>query len=457
MNNKLKQVFLLVGDVIILYFSLYLTLLIRYWGDIDANYWQAHFWPFSIVFFAWVIIFYISGLYNIHIAINNSIFFRKTGRSLAISGIISVAFFYLTPQIAIAPKRNLLIYIAVFAVLFYLWRQFYNWSLKSYLPKNTVAFIGFNEQVKELIQTIGNQPHLGYQIAFIVDDKKSQALAAENFSNLPIISGVFDLEKYIVKRKVSTVILTTDPHQSQELRNSLFQCLRYKINYINLPDFYEQVTGKIPIEAIGQMWFLENLNEGEKVVYEFVKRFYDIVLALVILVITFPFWFVIALVIKLESRGPVFFLNRRSGRNNKEFKLIKFRTMKEEGNARSLTIKNDPRITKFGNFLRKTRIDEIPQIINILKGEMSFVGPRPERLEFIKELQTIIPFYQERMLVKPGLTGSDQISGEYHSPSREDTLKKLQYDLFYIKNRSVYLDLSIILKTIYTVLSRGGR
>ena len=127
-----------------------------------------------------------------------------------------------------------------------------------------------------------------------------------------------------------------------------------------------------------------------------------------------------------------------------------------EGNDFSHTRSSDSRITKFGSFLRKTRLDELPQMLNILKGEMSFVGPRPERPELIKELQEKIPFYRERMLVKPGITGSDQISGEYHSPSYEDSLKKLQYDLFYIKNRSIYLDLSIILKTVATVVARGG-
>ena len=130
--------------------------------------------------------------------------------------------------------------------------------------------------------------------------------------------------------------------------------------------------------------------------------------------------------------------------------------MKEENNDHSPTRANDSRITKFGNILRKTRIDELPQVINILKSEMSFVGPRPELPELAAELEKIIPFYGQRTLTKPGLTGPDQISGEYHSPSRQDSLKKLQYDLFYIKNRSLFLDLSIILKTIATVLSRKG-
>ncbi|MCK5416729.1 sugar transferase, partial [Candidatus Parcubacteria bacterium] len=144
------------------------------------------------------------------------------------------------------------------------------------------------------------------------------------------------------------------------------------------------------------------------------------------------------------------------GKNEKKFILIKFRTMRTENNDMTLTRSNDPRVTYFGNFLRKTRIDEIPQVLNILFGDMSFVGPRPERPEFIEKLKKEIPFYEERMLTKPGLTGCDQISGEYHSPSLNDSLKKLQYDLFYIKNRSIYLDLSIILKTIATILSKSG-
>jgi lipopolysaccharide/colanic/teichoic acid biosynthesis glycosyltransferase len=130
--------------------------------------------------------------------------------------------------------------------------------------------------------------------------------------------------------------------------------------------------------------------------------------------------------------------------------------MSDENNNSAPTQAKDVRITKFGNFMRKTRIDEIPQILNIITGNMSFVGPRPERPEYITELEKQIPFYKERLLVKPGLTGVDQISGEYHSPSLDDTFKKLQFDLFYIKNRSLYLDLSIILKTIATVLGKRG-
>jgi len=452
MNNKFKKIALLGGDIIILYLSLYLTLLIRYSSKQLATSWAIHLWPFTIIFLLWLIIFYISNLYNLNLAINNLKFFQLSGKALAITGLISLAFFYLIPQINIAPKRNLFIFIVIFAVLFVLWRQFYNWSLKSYLPKSHLAIIGFNEQVQELINELQKKPHLGFVISFIVDNNATD----QSLNNIPLIKDINQIKQLINKNKISNIILTADPHYSDNLRSALFDCLPLKINYISLPNFYEAITGKIPLDAINQMWFLENLNEGSKSWFNKIKYFYDFILAMLILLITLPFWLLIALIIKMESRGPVFIIMPRLGQDNKIFNLIKFRTMKEEGNDRSPTIANDPRITKFGSFLRKTRLDEVPQMINVIRGEMSFVGPRPERPELALELEKQITFYRERLLVKPGLTGSDQISGEYHSPIREDSLKKLQYDLFYIKNRSLYLDISIILKTIATVLSRKG-
>ncbi len=445
MNNKLKKLVLLGGDIIVLYFSLYLALQIRYFGNYQAETWPTHFWPFTMIFMLWLIIFYISNLYNLNLAVNNLKFYQSSGLALAIAGLVSLAFFYLMPQIGIAPKTNLFIYIIVFAVMFYLWRQFYNWSLKSYLPKRNIGIVGYNNLVAEIINEFKQKPHLGYHLSFIVDDKAQAGT-----------EPIFELERLIANNKLDTIILSYDPHQSENLRAALFNALHRRINYVSLPDFYETITGKVPLDNLNQMWFLENLNENNKIWFDRVKLIYDVILALIIFIITLPFWLIIAFIIKLESSGPVFFVMNRAGQNNRIFKLIKFRTMKEEGNNHAPTKANDPRITKFGRFLRKTRLDELPQVINILRGEMSFVGPRPERPELVLELEKQIPFYGQRTLVKPGLTGPDQISGEYHSPSKEDSLKKLQYDLFYIKNRSIYLDLSVILKTIATVVSRGG-
>lgn len=449
-----KQAALLLGDLAVLYFSLYLTLLLRYMAVPDRELWLSHFFPFTVIFVAWILIFYISHLYELRLATNNARFWQLTSRAILIAALFSAAFFYLNPGVGISPKRNLFIFVILFSVAFFLWRHFYNWSLKSYLPKNSLAIIGLNEQVKELIEEIKAKPHLGYRVAFIVSDQHSNK---DKIDGIPIYLSINNLTELIIHKKVSTIVLTADPHQSPELRNSLFACLPLKINYIGLPIFYENLTGKVPVSVINQMWFLENLSEGGKTIFDIIKRIYDLILALAILAISLIFWPLIGLIIKLESAGPVFFRQIRAGKNNKSFRIFKFRTMREVGNDYQPTAEDDKRITRFGNFLRKTRVDEVPQTLNIIKGEMSFVGPRPERPKLIEELEKQIPFYRERTLVKPGLTGWDQISGEYHSPSREDTLKKLQYDLFYIKNRSIYLDFSIILKTIATVLSRGGR
>ncbi|MCK5320455.1 sugar transferase [Candidatus Parcubacteria bacterium] len=451
MNNKLKKIILLLGDIAVLYIALYLTLHIRALGSIDAPNWENHLLPFTTVFLFWLLIFYISDLYNLHLAVNNAKFFQITVRSISIAGLLSAVYFYINPAITIAPKTNLIIHFFVFLVLFFLWRRIFNWLLVSRLTKEKIAFIGCNNQVKELIHYLNKRPHLGLSVALIVGDN-----LIDKINGIITTNNTKELNKIIAQQKISTIILASDPHQSGELRNSLFACLPLNINIISLPNFYETITGKIPIEAINQMWFLENLSIGRKKWFNILKRFYDIILALILLIISLPFWIIVALIIKIENKGNVFFLSERLGRNNKTFNLIKFRSMREENNDGRITEKNDPRVTKFGKFTRRTRIDELPQLINILKGEMSFIGPRPERPELIQGLKEKIPFYQERLLVKPGLSGWAQVN-EYHSPTLEDTLKKIQYDLYYIKNRSLYLDFAIFLKTIATVFRQMGR
>lgn len=451
MHKTTKKFILLTGDIVMLYASLYLALLIRYWEKPSWEFWQSHFWLFTIIFIVWILIFYIADLYNLNLVGNNIKFILLISRCLIILTLLSAVFFYLIPQFDISPKTNLFLCVVIFAFLFFLWRKFFNYILKI-SPKNNIAIVGINQQVYELIYELKHNAHLGLNIAFIVNNEQIK----HNINNIPVITDISNLKKLIIEKKINSIILATDLRESHKLRSILFDCIILQINYINLPHFYEIVTGKIPIKAIDKMWFLENLNKDNKKLFNIMKRIYDLKLALLIFVITFPFWLIIAILIKTGSKGPVFITMKRVGKNNKEFKMFKFRTMREEKNDRSPTIENDQRITKFGSFLRKTRIDEIPQILNIFKNEMSFVGPRPERPELIKNLEKQIPFYKEKTLVKPGITGWDQISGEYHSPSCEDTLKKLQYDLFYIKNRSIYLDLSIILKTISTMLSRKG-
>jgi exopolysaccharide biosynthesis polyprenyl glycosylphosphotransferase len=452
MNSKFKKILLLFGDIMVLYLSLYLTLLLRYAQKPDYGTLASHILPFSIVFIFWILMFYISNLYNLNLAVNNTRFLKLTLKSLAISSSFSIFFFYLMPWIKIAPKTNMIIYLIVFAILFYSWRRLFNFVLKSYLPKQNFAFIGINNQVKELILFFKKNSHLGLRAKFAYSNNRE----IKELNGTPVIHDINKINDLIKSKKIETVVLCSDEfEQKEKLRSSLLKSLSLKINFIGLANFYEIITGKVPLDAINKTWFLENLSEGNKKFFDIFKRFYDIVLGIIFLILTLPFWPLIMIIVKLESKGPIFFLSKRTGKNNKVFNLFKFRTMREEGNDGKMTIANDPRITRFGGFMRKTRIDEIPQVINILKGDLSFVGPRPERPEFVAKLEEAIPFYKERLLVKPGATGWAVVN-EYHSPSIEDSIKKLQFDLFYIKNRSIYLDLSIILKTVATILGKKG-
>jgi exopolysaccharide biosynthesis polyprenyl glycosylphosphotransferase len=441
MFQTLKKLILFGGDLVFLFLALWVTLLIRYPQDEIAINFNRHLPHFVVIFFIWLLIFYINGLYSLNIKMRGRKFFLNIINSVLVSSLISIIYFYLNVQSSIAPKTNLAIFIGVFTILFLIWREIYRLFVYSVIPQNNLAIIGLNKYTQNILKELQDKPGAGYQTALIFKNQEE----------------LESLEKNISEKNIRTIVVCDYFGQSEKMSEVLFSCLSYSVNFFNYPDFYELLSGKIPVEAIGPDWFLENLKEGEKNYFNFLKRLSDLVLAFIILVISLPLWPLLALIIKLESRGPIFFRQIRFGLNEKEFKIIKFRSMREENNNRALTEEHDIRITKFGNFLRKTRLDEIPQVINIIKGEMSFIGPRPERPEIIAELEKQIPFYKTRLLIKPGLTGWDQVSGEYHSATSEDSLEKLQYDLYYLKQRSLYLDLDIALKTIATMLSRKGR
>jgi sugar transferase (PEP-CTERM system associated) len=239
--------------------------------------------------------------------------------------------------------------------------------------------------------------------------------------------------------------------------------LRCKLNGIQImdaPSLYELVRGKLMLESITPSWFIFSSGFRRTTLFSISKRFVDIVLSCIGLLLTLPFFPLIALAIKLDSSGPVFFRQERVGNKEKLFVLYKFRTMgqdAEKGTGAVWADKNDPRVTKLGRFFRGSRIDEIPQLINVLKGNMSFVGPRPERPEFVDKLKLVIPYYSKRHFIKPGLTGWAQVRYPYGS-SVEDAVEKLRFDLYYIKNIGPFLDTLIFFETIKVVLfGFGGR
>jgi exopolysaccharide biosynthesis polyprenyl glycosylphosphotransferase len=446
---KIKKVILLLGDLLVLYLSLWLSLYLR--SGLNPEYLKPdfasqHFVPFSIIYLIWLLVFFIIGLYDLNIARNNLNFFTTLFKALLINVAIAVTFFYFIPYFGITPKTVLFLNIAVFAALFIIWRQIYNRLLVSGALLDNLMIIGETKETKDLIKYIEANPQMGFRIKRIVSPKD--------------IELIFDMIERIVQDKIQTVVTAIDPHKDVNLVRNLYHCLPLDITLYDLPTFYEKITGKVPISAIEEVWFLENLMREKKSLYETIKRVLDILYAFVLGIVSLPFYPFIALAILLDTPGPVFYKQKRVGENSQIFNVYKFRSMIDaaEKNGAQWAQVNDPRVTKVGKFLRASRLDELPQLYNVIRGDMSFVGPRPERPEFVfgTNLQRQIPFYQIRHLEKPGLTGWAQINFEYGA-SIEDTVEKLQYDLFYLKNRSFMLDFSIILKTIRIIMGRGGR
>ena len=440
----MKRFLLFLGDIAIFYLALFLTLFIRYGQNLDQKI-DIHLLPFTLVFVIWVLVFYIANLYELGLSKNNLEFFSALFYSIAVNSVISIAFFYLIPFLGITPKTNLLIFIALAIIFESSWRYYFNKLIAKSGFKNNTLIIGANPQSHDLYDFLLANPQLGYGALGIID--------VEDGAILNI------LENLIKQKRINTLVLSPSVYRIPKIIDVFYRLLGLKINFYNLSDFYERVTGKIPLGAIDQVWFLENLSEGSKHGYEAGKRIFDFILSLIFGVISLALYPFIILAIKLDSAGPIFYKQLRRGRAGKDFVMLKFRTMVKEAESYSGAVwakEKDPRITRVGRFLRKTRLDELPQLWNVLYGEMSFVGPRAERPEFHKELEEKIPFYDERYLIKPGLSGWAQIKFRYGA-SVKDAAEKLQYNLYYIKNRSFLLDLGIILKTITIVLRKEGR
>lgn len=456
----MKKFSLLALDLATLYAALVLTLLVRYGGGRFAVEHSLHIVPFSVIFALWLLAFYITNLYDDHSLRNNPHFYSDLLRASILAGAVSVLFFYLIPLFGITPKTNLLLFMLIFGILEAGTRSVFNGLVEKRFKKS-VVIVGLNPQALELAKFIKSNPQYGYRLKYVVDPAPGEPDGdrAEDLPGVAVIKGVEKIQTVIAAEKINTVIVSPEAYRVPELIDVFYKSLDHGITFNNLSSFYERVTGRVPLGAINQVWFLENITEGSKNFYELLKRGADMALAVAMGAFTLVLTPFLAAAVKLDSEGQVFYRQKRFGRNGKIFEIVKFRTMRADAEKDTGAVwasTNDPRITRLGSFLRKSRLDELPQLWNILKGDMSFVGPRAERPEFHETLKQEVPFYEERYLVKPGLSGWAQINYPYGS-SVNDAAMKLQYDLYYIKNRSLILDVGIILKTINIALRQAGR
>lgn len=434
-----RVIFALILDIAALYASLFLTLFIRYGMNWQSHI-QYHLVPFSVVFIIWLVGFMASGLYESRKLRNDLAFWNFFIRGLVLNLILGVIFFYFITNFGIRPRTNLFLILGLFAVLAAIFRYLHNGAMK-YLPKSKIVFWGeFSETEKkdlgELIKYINDNPNLGYEI--VVDDFENKRLAW-----------------VIEDNNVSNVVVASKTIDSQDAFRELPRIIDLNVDLFDFADFYEKVMLKIPISSLSEKWFLENLAK-RKPFYHFTKRLLDIFVSLILLIITVPTVFPISMIlIPLMSRGPIFYKQKRVGKNGKIIEVVKFRTMVVD--AEKMGVKwaerEDSRVFGFGKILRKLHLDEMPQYFQVLKGELSVIGPRPERPEFDKELEKLIPYYNVRYSVKPGMTGWAQLHFRYGA-SVEDAKEKLRYEIYYIKHRSFLLDLGTILRSLRVLIAQ---
>jgi exopolysaccharide biosynthesis polyprenyl glycosylphosphotransferase len=423
---------IIIPDIVLLYASLYLAILLRYGEMLNSRALNAHLRAFSVLFVFWLVVFFIHGLFEIQTLRRYTTLVFNLISATVVNLLVAITYFYFQPNLILTPRRFLLMQIGIAFLFLLAWHLLIKYILKNRLVENLYLF-SFNNELAELEKTIKGHEYLGFKM---LGHLNSQTLEVAQFD------------------KNVSIVLPDNLRANPEVLQKFYTLRTKGVGFYNHQDFYENLLRRVYLTQLSEMWFLENVNYREKRFYNMVKRTVDILLGIVgfaAFVISFPFC---AVLVKFTSEGPVFFVQERVGKGGKIFKVYKYRTM-SGGPINTWTSVNDPRITKVGKFLRKSRIDEWPQFINLLLGHISLVGPRPEQPHIVEELKKQIPFYDERHLVKPGLTGWSQLN--LYAGSLEESKLKLQYDLYYIKNRSFFFDLEIILKTIYYIFTWQGR
>jgi exopolysaccharide biosynthesis polyprenyl glycosylphosphotransferase len=437
-GNRVKAFLFFVADVAALYVSLFITLAIRYGGRFYTEFLDFHAFPFTVIFALWVIVFYIAGLYDLRRLRNNLDFLKTLFLCIGVNAAIAVLLFYLIPAFNIAPKTNLLLFIVIFAIIEIFWRRLLNRAMAFGEAPNKVLVIGDEAIGAEIKKTIVESPQLGYAI-------KAAMTEAEAYASPEKIKVIAQSEG------INLILISPKLKHEPALVGVLYELFSTGIAVTDLITFYELVMRKVPLAEIQETWFLENIA-GEVRFYDSLKRAAELVGAIVIGLVLLPFEIIIALLVVITSRGPVIFRQVRVGEKGKEFTLYKFRSMRvdAEKNGAQWASKNDARTTAIGGILRASHLDELPQLWNLIRGDISFVGPRPERPEFVRQLAERIPYYEARLFIKPGITGWAQI---HHRAdlTDADVMQKLQYDIYYLKNRSPVLDFAIILRTLKTL------
>ena len=454
-RNKIstRRVALLLGDIIVILAALVGSAILRLGWRGGVGYLHENQWMLLGSCIIFLLVFYAGGMYDRHVVTRKGEGFRLSLIVTTLSLAIIILIFYARFKWHIG--RGILLLSGCF-ILTGCWfvRRIFRLALGYGLFSKNCLLLAEGREAVNVLTLLKQSADSGYTLFGIVGAVEPSVTEGRFLEGVPVLGAVSSLREYVTAYDIETVIVATSRAHEPEILQIL-RPLRYSgVEIMDVIGLSEELAQKIPLEYIDDEWLMNAAMNSSRIHIRQIKRIMDVTVAFSGMVLTLPFSLLAMLLVKCTSRGSVLFRQTRVGLDGRHYTLFKFRTMYQNAEADSGAVWASPadaRITSVGRFLRKWRLDEIPQLINVLRGEMSLVGPRPERPEFIETLEDAMPFFKERLLVAPGITGWAQVKFPYTS-NIEGVRHKLSYDLFYIKNMGFFLDVIILLRTFKTIL-----
>jgi len=442
--SKREGLLLFIGDVFLLVASLWLTLFVRYGDAPTEEAFFAHLLPFSFLFVAWIAVFYIFDLYGKH-----TLFLKRRlpgllFRAQVANALLAALFFYAFPIFNIAPKTILFLSVFISFLLILFWRM------------RIVPNFGFRRRERAILIAEGMEKEM---LLREVRGHRRYAFTFIASLDLGKISGIHfeeDILKRVFEDRVTVIALDFQSEKIEAILPRLYNLLFSNVRFIDVNDIFEDIFDRVPLSSLEHSWVLKNMSRSSRMAYDALKRAMDILISLPLSAVSILISPFVVLAIKLDDGGAIFTKQERVGQGNSIIPIYKIRTM----SVISASGEAPPQaVTRAGSFFRKTRIDELPQLWNVLKGDLSLIGPRQEFPHLAKLYEERIPYYNLRHLIKPGLSGWAQVRMETapkFQAAYDETREKLSYDLYYLKHRSFWLDMRIALLTVKTLLSRSG-
>jgi sugar transferase (PEP-CTERM system associated) len=438
------------GEALLIFGSVALAASLQGTPDLTS-----HLWKIALVTLICQLCLYYNDFYDLTLLQSNRELIVRLLQAVGAASIILAALYFIVPALQVGDG----IFVSalfVFLVGILGWRLLFNLMMASMRLQERVLFVGTGATARKVVRQILDQREFAYRVVGFIDDDPRRI--GERIVNPGIIGTPADIPRLVREHQIDRIVVGLADRRGRLPVDELLQAKLAGIRVEDATTTYERVTGKILIDDLRPSWLI--FSDGFRVsrMTRMLKRTIDLSLSLMMAVAAAPVMLLTALVVRLESEGAALYRQERVGENGRTFMLYKFRSMRQDAEQAGTPIwakDGDDRITRVGRFIRKTRLDELPQLWNVIRGDMSFVGPRPERPFFVAQLAREIPFYQQRHAVKPGLTGWAQVKYRYGS-TVEDAMEKLRYDLYYIKHLSVFFDLTIVFDTVKVVLFRKG-